>query len=200
MTHRRTVLASTAALLTATAGCNMPTADTTNDTTTATTSRTQSTQPTSETTTTTISDERNTQPELNQTQYPVAWDWNLPNDPLEESESTVVELITDSNWEAVVDKSVISDASRQFLEATAYDRSAVVAFEAEMSGGKNRLVLHRVEEATTTDLTLTVREWESGSGLNNSPTHLMLLRIPTGDTSPQTVTVTGDFEATTTRS
>lgn len=198
--RRRKTLACTVALLTAAAGCSSTPTETTSQTTTTSTVTSATEPQTTTTTEPTVEDERPTQPELNQTRYDVAWEWNLGRSALPNEEDPTVALITGTNWEETIQEENIDAGSRQFLESTDYNKSTVVAFQASVMEGKNRFILEQVEGAETEQVTLTIREWAAKSGLQNQPIHLMLLRLPNGDSPPQTVTVTGDFEASTTRS
>ena len=98
MTHRRSVLASISALLATTAGCNNTQPETTTQKTTQSTTTTTDTR--SDTTTRTTSPgERHTQPELNQTQYDVIWQWDSGKPALPDRGEPTVALVTKSNWE-----------------------------------------------------------------------------------------------------
>jgi hypothetical protein len=130
-----------------------------------------------------------TTPELNETRYPVAWQWDLPRRFFEKGRDPRVGLLTSDDWRDAVGESVLSTEARSFLSETDFDSETVVAFETRVSAGLNRLVLNFVDGVGTSTVTLAVEEWESRSGLNNSPLHLLLVRVPNQDVEPTVATV-----------
>ncbi|WP_276281245.1 hypothetical protein [Halorussus caseinilyticus] len=185
---RRTVVAGAFAVCTSLTGClgsSQSDADETTD------------KPTTDDPSTTA-----TTPTVNETPHAVVGQWNLPKNPFPAGEPPRVALLTDDDWGSRLREPVLSERSRSFLAATDFAENAVVAVSARVSAGKNRLVVESVEGVGTETLRLRIGEYEAGSGLNNAPLHLLLVRVPNRGTTPTraraTFALVGDAETVTT--
>lgn len=132
---------------------------------------------------------------LNETPFEVAWQWDLAKPAIELGEQPQVALLTSDEWRERIRGSVLNEPTRSLLEATDFATETVVALSARVAAGKNRLVLESVNGVGTGTVQLHVREYESGSGLNNAPLHLLLVRIPNRGTEPTTAEVVLDSVA-----
>lgn len=195
---RRTFLSTGLALAACTTGC-LGQSGTTNPTTTpkstststepATSPTTENTKPPCEPTTTTERKPTNP-PELNRTPYPAAFQWNLPNDALVDSNYPYLRLLTSADWQAKVNEDLLVPETRTFLADTDYSDESVVAYQAGVPAGLDRLLLTEVEGVGSRTLALTVERWASGSGLNNAPDHLLLVRVDNHGAEPTSADVT----------
>ncbi|WP_128477835.1 hypothetical protein [Halorussus pelagicus] len=174
---RRTVVVGTLTAFTGLTGClGSSQTDTPSETTEK---RTTDEPPTTEDSSTTV-----TTPAVNETPYAAVGQWNLPKNPFSSGEPPRVALLTDGDWRSRLRESGLSDRSRSFLSETDFEENSVVAVSARVSAGKNRLVVESVEGVGTETLRLRLSEYESESGLNNAPLHLLLVRVPNRGTRP----------------
>lgn len=195
---RRTFLSTGLVLAACTAGClgqagstnpNTTSKSTSTSTEPATPSTAEDTTQSCEPTTTTERKPTNP-PELNRTPYPAAFQWDLPNDALTDSRHPHVRLLTSEGWQDEVNEEILTPETRTFLADTDYSDESVVAYQAGVPAGLDRLLLTEVEGVGTRTLALTVERWASGSGLNSAPHHLLLVRVDNHETEPTSAEVT----------
>jgi Ni/Co efflux regulator RcnB len=191
MTSRRTLLTTSVAAIAALAGCagqNQPAESKT--TRTRTTSPTQTSTTTTETATTSHeTTTTNTRPPLNETPYSV-FRSDIKNDGITEPSNAGPNLVllTTGDWRDTVYEQGLRSSTLSFIENTSFDSESVVVLEAYVGAGLNRWILESVNGVGTKSLVLQFREWESGSGLNNQPRRLVLVRLPHRETEPGAAT------------
>lgn len=192
MTRRRELITALVAAAATLAGCAGQTGSTENKTTTRT-GTTSSTR----TATTTTTDAR---PPFNETPHAV-FRSDVKSDGITKghSDDPVLVLLTTVDWKETVYEQGLRASTRSFIEETDFSSEAVVGLQENVGAGLNRWIVESVDGIGTTSLELRFRLWESGSGLNNDPRRLVLVRIPNRGTKPTKATAHLQYDADSTK-
>lgn len=142
---------------------------------------------------TTVRDDTSTTPTVNETDYPVTSQLDLRQSAFESGETPQVVVVSSDDWRERLRESILTDQTTSFLTETDFTSETVVAVSARVSAGRNRLVLESVRGVGTSTVRLRISEYESGSGLNNAPLHLLLVRVPNRGTEPTKTTARLDL-------
>lgn len=132
-------------------------------------------------------------PEVNRTPYAVAAAWDVRRS-LGDGDAPRIALLATADWRARVDGNAMPERARSLLDATDFGTESVVALAVEVTQGHDRLVLESVDGVGTESVTLTVRVWDSGSGLQSAPLHLLAVRVPNRGTEPARAMASIDYD------
>ncbi|NEU59077.1 hypothetical protein [Halorussus sp. MSC15.2] len=146
-------------------------------------------------TTTSYSETVTTGPALNRTSYDVARQRDLDHSMLGSGTEPILRLFTTDDWRKYVDESVASKEMRTFLDETDFGSESVIGLEARVSGQSFRLILQSVSGVGTQSLQLRFEELETNGGLNVSPLHLILVRVPNRGIQPTEANAVIDWNA-----
>lgn len=130
-------------------------------------------------------------PEVNRTPYVVAAAWDVRRS-LGDGDAPRIALFATTDWRTRVDAEVVPERARSLLDATDFGTESVVALAVGVTQGHDRLVLESVDGVGSPGVTLTVRVWDSGSGLQSAPLHLLAVRVPNRGTEPVRATASVD--------
>lgn len=122
-------------------------------------------------------------PPLNETSFPVARQ-KLDDRLFPESDLPSLHLWTTDDWRDGARTELLAESCRSLVAETDFASESVLALESRVSAGGNRWIVEGIDGVGTDALTMRVREYESGSGLNNAPLRLVAVRVPNDGTEP----------------